>query len=306
MTRLSQDVQICVGMHNKNVRRNWGSRTSHLWQSRQRRSVEAKFQICGSPCKDEMRKWTYPCLEVLTEQVWKMNEIFRVLTERKYRKRNFRSLAVKAAKKCGSATSHLWRFRQRWNAEVDLPILGSPGRTSVEDDLSKSWPSGSTESGTSDIWQSRQSRSAEAELHIFGITGRDEMRKMTYPYLEVLVEKVRKKNEIFRSPGRAEVRKAELLIFGSKDREELWKQGFRPLKVLAEHSWCAEAELHILQRIGRAEVWNGFHVTSLVVRPNGSAGAEFHIFGSPMKYGCRTWHLWQVLILLIATANVDE
>ena len=43
----------------------------------------------------------------------------------------------------------------------------------------------------------------------------------------------------------------------------------------------AEAELHILRRIGRAEVRNGFHVTSLVVRP--SAGAEFHIFGSPVK-----------------------
>ena len=45
------------------------------------------------------------------------------------------------------------------------------------------------------------------------------MRKWTYPYLEVLVEQVRKKNEIFRSPGREEVRKVELLIFGSKDRE---------------------------------------------------------------------------------------
>ena len=62
---------------------------------------------------------------------------------------------------------------------MDLPILGSPGRTSVEDerDLSKSWPRESTESGTSDLWQSRQSRSAEAELHIFGSRGRDEMRK---------------------------------------------------------------------------------------------------------------------------------
>ena len=101
--------------------------------------------------------------------------------------------------------------------EVDLPIRGSPGRTSVEDerDLSKSCPSGSTESGTSDLWQSRQSRSAEAELHIFGSPGRKEMRKWTYLCLEVLVEQVRKKNEIFRSPSRAEERKAELLIFGS-------------------------------------------------------------------------------------------
>ena len=78
--------------------------------------------------------------------------------------------------------------------------------------------------------------SAEAELHIFGSPGRDEMRKWTYPYLEVLVEQVRKKNEIFRSPGRAEVWKAERLIFGSKDRAELRKQSFRPLNVLSKQS----------------------------------------------------------------------
>ena len=103
-----------------------------------------------------------------------------------------------------------------------------------ERDLSKSWPSGSMESETSDLWQSRQSRSAEAELHIFGSPGRDEMRKWTYPYLEVLAEQVRKMNEIFRSPGRAEVRKAEHQIFGSKDRAELRKRSFRSLKVMAE------------------------------------------------------------------------
>ena len=44
-----------------------------------------------------------------------------------------------------------------------------------------------------------------------------------------------------------------------------------------------EAELQIIRRIGRAEVWNGFHVTLLVARLNGSAGAEFQIFGSPVK-----------------------
>ena len=44
--------------------------------------------------------------------------------------------------------------------EVDLPILRSPGRTSVEGgrDLSKSWLKGNTECGTSDLWQARQSR----------------------------------------------------------------------------------------------------------------------------------------------------
>ena len=103
-----------------------------------------------------------------------------------------------------------------------------------ERDLSQRWPKGNTESGTSDLWQSRQSRSAEAELHIFGSPGRDEIRKWTYPYLEVLAEQVRKMNEIFRSPGRAEVWKAELQIFGSKDSAELRKRSFRPLKVLVE------------------------------------------------------------------------
>ena len=115
---------------------------------------------------------------------------------------------------------------------MDLPILGSPGRTSVEDerDILKPWPSGSTESGISYLWQS----SAEAEHHIFESPGRDEMRRWTYPYLEVLAEQVQKMNEIFPSPGRAEVRKTELQIFGSKDRAELRKRSFRPLKVLVE------------------------------------------------------------------------
>ena len=59
------------------------------------------------------------------------------------RKRNFTSLEVPAEMKCGR------------NAEVDLPIFGSPSRTSAEEerDISKSWPSGSTESGTSGLWQ---------------------------------------------------------------------------------------------------------------------------------------------------------
>ena len=182
---------------------------------------------------------------------------------------------------------------------VWISIFGSPDRTSAEDerDLSKSWPSGSTESGTSNLWHSRQSRSAEAELHIFGSPGRGEMWKWTYPYLEILVEQVRKKNEIFRNPGRAEVRKAELLIFGNKHRAELRKQTFRHLKVLAKQSWCAEAELHIIGSQGRTEVRKqnftsyqelaeqkcGTDVSHHWVRPNGSAGAEFQIFGSSIK-----------------------
>ena len=85
---------------------------------------------------------------------------------------------------------------------MDLPILGRPGRISVEDEryLSKSWASGSM----------------EVELQIFGSQGRAEVWKRNFtslevpaeiksgsglPYLEVLAEQERKMNEIFRSPA---------------------------------------------------------------------------------------------------------
>ena len=73
------------------------------------------------------------------------------------------------------------------------------------------------------------------------------------------------KLQTFKSPGRAE------LMCRTSHRWQTRQDG------------SAEAELHILRRIGRAEVWNGFHVTSFVVRASGSAGAEFQIFGSPIK-----------------------
>ena len=121
--------------------------------------------------------------------------------------------------------------------EAELHIFGSQGKAEVRKrdfiflGMKAERKSGSE---TLDLWQSRQSRSAEVELHIFGSPGRDEMQKWTYPSLEVLAEQVRKMNEIFRRPGRAEVRKAELPIFASNDRAELRKRSFRPLKVLAE------------------------------------------------------------------------
>ena len=68
---------------------------------------EAELRIFGSPRRDEMRKWIYPYLEVLAEQVRKMNEIFEVLAERKNGKRNFRSLAVKTQRNCGRKDSDL-------------------------------------------------------------------------------------------------------------------------------------------------------------------------------------------------------
>ena len=149
-------------MHNKNVRRNRGGTEE---------ARKAELQIFGSQGSAELRKRNFTSLKVPAEMkcgsglthTWKSwqnkcgrrTRYFDVLTERKYGKRNFRSLAVKAEQKCGSGISHLWKSRQRRNAEVDLPIFGSPARTSAEEgrDLLKSWPSGSTESGTADLWQ---------------------------------------------------------------------------------------------------------------------------------------------------------
>ena len=55
------------------------------------------------------------------------------------------------------------------------------------------------------------------------------------------------------------------------------------MQKLPRQDGSAKVELHTLQRIGRAEVWKGLHVRSLVDRPNGSTGAEFQIFDSPIK-----------------------
>ena len=134
---------------------------------------KAELQNFGSQGKAEVRKCNFTSLKVPAEMkcgsvlthTWtswqnkcgRRTRSFEVMTERKYGKRNFKSLAVKAEQKCESVTSYLWKSRQRGNAEVDISISGSPGRTSAdaekERDLSKSWPSGSTESETSDLWQ---------------------------------------------------------------------------------------------------------------------------------------------------------
>ena len=91
-----------------------------------------------------------------------------------------------------------------------------------------------TEEAKLHIFGSQCKAEVRKRNQIFGSPSRDEVRKWTYPYLEVLVEQVRKTIEIFRSPVRAEVWKAELQFFGSKDRVGLQRRSFRPLKVMAE------------------------------------------------------------------------
>ena len=198
-----------------------------------------------------MRKWTYPYLEV-----WQNNF------------ESWRSASTE------SGTSDLWQSRQRRSAEAQLHIFESSGR-----DEMRKWTYPYLKVLVVQVWktneifrssdrtevrkaelqivgsQCRAETFAEAGRHIFGSPGRVEMRKWTYPYLKALVEQVWKKNEIFRSPSRAEVWKAELLIFGSKDWAELRNRSFRPLKVLEEQSWCVETELHRVASQGRTEGW---------------------------------------------------
>ena len=65
-----------------------------------------------------------------------------------------------------------------------------------------------------------------------------------HPYLKVLTEQVWKMNDIFRSPGRAEVWKGELQIFGSQGRAEVRKRNFTSLEVPAEMK-CGSGITHI-------------------------------------------------------------
>ena len=94
--------------------RKCGSRTSHIWQSRQRGRVEAERHIFGSQCRTKLRTLNFRSLEVKTE-----------------RKRNFRSLAVKAERKCGSGTSGLRQSRQSSNVEAEFQIFNRQDRAEV-------------------------------------------------------------------------------------------------------------------------------------------------------------------------------
>ena len=116
---------------------------------------------------------------------------------------------------------------------MDLSIFGSPGRTSVEDERDLPSP-GRTEVRKAELKVFGSQGRAEVRKRNFESPGRDETRKWTYPYLEVLAEQVWKMSEIFRSPDRAEIRKAELQIFGSQGRAEVRKRNFISLEVPTE------------------------------------------------------------------------
>ena len=224
----------CVEIHNMNLQRNWGGRALAV------KAEQKCIHIFGNEGRSEM--WNYSSFAVNAEgkcgggtshilQLPMFGNEGRVLVEKPI----FRSLAVKTKRKCRSETANLWKSRQRWNAEAELHIFGSPGRTSEE-------------SGTSDLCQS----SAGAELHICGSKGRAEVRKRNFTFLAVNSERKcgRGTSDLWQSKqsGNAE---AEHHVFGSQGRAEVWKRNFRSLAVKTERK-CSPA-LWQTSQVGRAE-----------------------------------------------------
>ena len=176
MPRLSEvlilQARNCVEIHNLNLQRNWGGKPLAV-------NAEQKYvHIFENKGRYEM--WNYRSFAVKAEGKCggKPSHIFgndcRVLAEKPI----FRSLAVKIEWKCRRETADLWKSRQRWNAEAELHIFGSRGRTSAE-------------SVTLFLCQSRQSGSADAELNIFGSQGRTKVRTWNFRSLAVKTERKR-------------------------------------------------------------------------------------------------------------------
>ena len=152
--------------------------TNKQTKSRLSESAEVKLQIFGSPGRDEMRKRNLTSLEVLAEQVRKVElQIFASQdsgsagTElhifgsqgkaevrkwnfthfgsqcgTKVRTRKFRSLAVKAERKCRSGTSGLWQLRQSRSVEAEFQIFSRQDRAEVQSStltVQSSWTCGS-------------------------------------------------------------------------------------------------------------------------------------------------------------------
>ena len=93
------------------------SGTSDLCQSRQSGSAEAEHYIFGSQGRAEVRKRNFT--------------FFGNHCRTKVRTWNFRSLAVKTERKCGSGTSGLWQSRQSKSVKAEFQIFSRQDRAEV-------------------------------------------------------------------------------------------------------------------------------------------------------------------------------
>ena len=138
--------------------RKCGSRSSHIWQSRQSGSTEAELHIFDSQFKTKVRTWNFRSLAIKTE--WKRNCLPRVpfVNCRQFMYLVISLLVLRAG-------YGIWLYQFLIIAyRFTFQIFGSQGRAEVR-------------SGTSGLWQSRQSRSVEAEFQIFSRQDRAKVLK---------------------------------------------------------------------------------------------------------------------------------
>ena len=139
------------------------SETANLWKSRRRWNAEAELHIFGSPgrtsaesgtsdlCQSRQSGSTGAQLHIFGSKGRAGSaeaelHIFGSQCTTKVRTWNFRSLAVKAERKCGSGTSGLWQSRQSRSVEAEFQIFSRQDRAEVKSStltVQSSWTCGS-------------------------------------------------------------------------------------------------------------------------------------------------------------------
>ena len=142
------------------IERKCRSETANLWKSRQRWNAEAELHIFWSPGRTSAESGTSDLcqsrqsgsagaeLHTFGSQGRAEVElhIFGSQCRTKVRTWNFRSLAVKAERKCGSGTSVLWQSRQSRSVEAEFQIFSRQDRAEVQSStltVQSSWTCGS-------------------------------------------------------------------------------------------------------------------------------------------------------------------
>ena len=88
-----------------NAERKCGSGTSHFWQSRQNESADVELQIFGCNDRAEAEPDLWQSRQSRSAEA--EHQVFGIQGRAEVWKRNFRSLAVKTERKCGSSTADL-------------------------------------------------------------------------------------------------------------------------------------------------------------------------------------------------------
>ena len=105
------------------IERKCRSETANLWKSRQRWNAEAELHIFGSPGRTSAESGTSDlCQSRQGESAGAELHIFGSQGRAEVQTWNFRSLVVKAERKCGSGTSDLWQSRQSRSVEAEFQI----------------------------------------------------------------------------------------------------------------------------------------------------------------------------------------